>query len=53
MDNVINFFHDHRSNEIGRKLVGSEELPDLKIGQTVECFHGAGTSERVIQVLMI
>ena len=39
------------TNEIGRKLVGSGGLPDLKIGWTVECFQESGISELVINVL--
>ena len=37
----------------GRKFEGSEGFPDLKIGWTMECFQGSGTSDRVKQELMM
>ena len=39
------------TSEIGRKLVGSEGFPDLKMGLTMECFQSLGMSARVMQVL--
>ena len=39
--------------DIGRKLEGFAESPDLKMGKTNECFHAAGKSELAKQEFTI
>ena len=41
------------TREMGLKLLGSDGLPDLKMGWTMECFHELGMSEWMIEMFMM
>ena len=47
------FFMITGTREMGLKLLGSDGLPDLKMGWTIECFPELGMSERMIEMFMM